>query len=93
MGVGSGTACERSHCGLRRSSLMGHDAMYWAGETGAGMGGGRSGGRKEENAGSCVFKTKTQHHRMVGTCIDPLPPRCRLVRWVGSARFRHVPAN
>ena len=44
----------------------------------AGMGGGRRGRRRKrrregrkEDAGRCLFKTRTQHHRMVGNNYKP----------------------
>eukprot|EP00959_Pyramimonas_sp_CCMP1952_P386450 8099088-Pyramimonas_sp.AAC.1 len=35
-GTMAGDACGRCHCGLRWSSLRGHEALYWVGLTHAG---------------------------------------------------------
>ena len=71
-----GAACGRRPWGLRWSSLRGHETCERCAElvdmrrAEAGIGGGRrqrEEGRKEGDAGRCLFKTRTQHHRMVGT--------------------------
>ena len=55
----------------------GHEVPYWVGEEGMMlmmlmMGGERrrDGQREVSDAGRCLFKTRTQHHRMVGGNIN-----------------------
>eukprot|EP00959_Pyramimonas_sp_CCMP1952_P127713 2671283-Pyramimonas_sp.AAC.1 len=59
--------CGRTHWDLRRSSLWGHEACEGCAEMGVRRRRGRR-QREEEggDAGCCLFKTRTQHHRRVG---------------------------
>ena len=69
------TACEFRHWDLRWSSLWGTKRVRGVPKERHAESkgkdeeeGGGGGGQREEgvNAGRCLFKTRTQHHRMVG---------------------------
>ena len=78
--VGRGNAYEPCHWGLRWSSLWGHETLHWVrGWQRQRMGGREKGGGgsgRSENAGRCLFKTRTQHHRMVGTKYSRMEGMC-----------------